>query len=115
MPTDTDTPETELHLSAGRFSFGNHPLEHCMHLLACLIVGVLAGWLAERLMGRDHSLVTNLIVGVIGSLIGGFVITTLLGLRYQEGLNLASIAVATLGAVVLLALFGGVRRRTYTS
>jgi uncharacterized membrane protein YeaQ/YmgE (transglycosylase-associated protein family) len=108
-------PKSELHPSAGRFSIATLPLEHCMYLLACLIVGIVAGWLAERLMGRDHGLLTNLVVGVIGSLIGGFIVTTLLGLRYQEGLNLASIAVATVGAVVLLGLFGGVRRRTFTS
>lgn len=44
---------------------------------------------------------TNLILGVIGALIGGFIISSRLGLRYDEGLNLASIAVATLGAVIL--------------
>jgi uncharacterized membrane protein YeaQ/YmgE (transglycosylase-associated protein family) len=52
----------------------------------------------------------NLIVGVVGALIGGFLTTTLLGLRYDEGFNLPSIAVATLGAVILLAIFGGRRR-----
>ena len=81
-----------------------------MNIIACLVVGVVAGWAAERIMGRDHGLITNLIVGVIGALIGGFVTTTLLGLRYDEGFNLSSIAVATLGAVILLAIFGGVRR-----
>jgi hypothetical protein len=44
----------------------------------------------------------NLIVGIVGVFIGGFLITTLLGLRYDEGFNLATIAVATLGAVIFL-------------
>ena len=81
-----------------------------MSVIACVFVGIIAGWLAEHIMGRDHGLITNLIVGVIGALIGGFLTTTLLGLRYDEGFNLASIAVATVGAVVLLAVFGGMRR-----
>lgn len=82
-----------------------------MNIIACIIVGIIAGWLAERIMGRNHGLIMNLIVGIVGALIGGFLTTRLLGLRYDEGVNLASIAVATLGAVILLALFGGVRRR----
>lgn len=81
-----------------------------MNVIACIVVGIVAGWLAERIMGRNHGLITNLIVGVIGALVGGFLTTSLLGLRYDEGLNLASIAVATIGAIILLAVFGGARR-----
>jgi uncharacterized membrane protein YeaQ/YmgE (transglycosylase-associated protein family) len=81
-----------------------------MNIVACIIVGLIAGWLAERIMGRNHGLLMNLVVGIIGALIGGFLTTSLLGLRYDEGFNLASIAVATLGAIVFLAIFGGVRR-----
>ena len=84
-----------------------------MNILACIVVGVIAGWLAERLMGRDHGLIMNLVVGIIGAFVGGFLITTLLGLSYNEGLNLASIAVATLGAVIFLGIFGGVWHRQY--
>lgn len=81
-----------------------------MNVIACIIVGITAGWLAERIMGRNHGLLTNLIVGVVGALIGGFITSSMLGLRYDEGFNLASIAVATLGAIILLAIFGGARR-----
>jgi uncharacterized membrane protein YeaQ/YmgE (transglycosylase-associated protein family) len=81
-----------------------------MNIVACIIVGLIAGWLAERIMGRDHGLLMNLVVGIIGALIGGFLTSSLLGLQYDEGFNLASIAVATLGAVVFLGIFGGVRR-----
>ena len=35
-----------------------------------IIVGIIAGWLAEKIMKRDHGLLTNLIVGVLGGLIG---------------------------------------------
>lgn len=86
-----------------------------MNILACIVVGVLAGWLAERITGRDHGLLTNLIVGIVGSLIGGVLFTGLMGFRYDEGFNLASIATATVGAVILLVMFGGVRSRRTTS
>ena len=82
-----------------------------MNIIACVIVGVLAGWIAERITGRNHGLLTNLIVGIVGAFIGGFLISSLLGFRYVEGFNLPSIIVATLGAVILLALFGGFQTR----
>lgn len=81
-----------------------------MSILAWIVVGLLAGWLAERITGRNHGLLTNLIVGIIGAFVGGFLFTSLLGFRYEEGLNLPSIVVATVGAVVLLAVTGGFRR-----
>lgn len=81
-----------------------------MNILACIMVGIIAGWLAERIMRRDHGLLINLIVGIVGAMIGGFFTSTLLGLRYDDGFNLPSIAVATLGAVILLSIFGGRRR-----
>ncbi len=82
-----------------------------MSVIAWIIVGLIAGWLAERIMGRDHGLITNMVVGLIGSMIGGFVFTTVIGFRYAEGFNLPSILVATAGAVILLAILGGRKER----
>ncbi len=82
-----------------------------MSVVAWIVVGLIAGWLAERIMGRDHGLITNMVVGLIGSMIGGFVFTTVIGFRYAEGFNLPSILVATAGAVILLAIFGGRKER----
>ena len=82
-----------------------------MGVFSCIIVGFVAGWIAERIAGRDHNLFTNIVVGVIGALIGGLVFTRILGFRYDPGINLASIAVATVGAVLFLAVFGGLRQR----
>lgn len=81
-----------------------------MTILSCIVVGILAGWLAERITGRDHGLLTNLFVGILGSLIGGALFIGLIGFRYDEGFNIASLAAATVGAVILLLIFGGMRR-----
>jgi hypothetical protein len=48
------------------------------------------GLAAEQIAGREHGLLTNLVVGVIGALVGGFVFGSILGFRYDEGLNLAA-------------------------
>jgi uncharacterized membrane protein YeaQ/YmgE (transglycosylase-associated protein family) len=82
-----------------------------VNIIACIVVGILAGWLAERITGRNHGLLMNLIVGIIGAFIGGFLVSSLLGFHYAEGFNLPSIMVATIGAVILLAIFGGFQNR----
>lgn len=81
-----------------------------MGFFSCIVVGLISGWLAERLTDRNHGLLTNLIVGVIGSVIGGFLFSTVMGFDYVRGVNLATIAAATSGAVLFLSLFW--RRRT---
>lgn len=79
--------------------------------IAWIIIGIVAGWLAEKIMKRDHGLLTNLIVGVVGALIGGFLAGNLLGVD-ADGNWIIGIIVATIGAVVLLFLLGLVKRRT---
>jgi uncharacterized membrane protein YeaQ/YmgE (transglycosylase-associated protein family) len=77
--------------------------------IAWIVIGIVAGWLAEQIMGRNHGLLTNLIVGIVGALIGGFLYNTLGG---DAGGNwIVGIIVATLGAIILLFLLGLVKRR----
>lgn len=73
-----------------------------MSILAWIIVGLIAGWIAEQMTGREQGLLTNLVVGLIGAFVGGFLFSTLLGFEYRQGFNLASILVATVGAIVFL-------------
>jgi uncharacterized membrane protein YeaQ/YmgE (transglycosylase-associated protein family) len=82
-----------------------------MSIIAWIVVGLIAGWLAEKITGSDHGLLTNLIVGVIGAFIGGFLVSALFGYRVTDGFSIASILVATLGAVILLFIVGLVRGR----
>jgi uncharacterized membrane protein YeaQ/YmgE (transglycosylase-associated protein family) len=79
-------------------------------IIGWIVIGIVAGWLAEKVMGRSHGLITNLIVGVIGALIGGFIAGNLLGIGVG-GFNLVTLLVAFGGAVLLLFLLGLVKRR----
>jgi uncharacterized membrane protein YeaQ/YmgE (transglycosylase-associated protein family) len=81
-----------------------------MGIIGWIIIGIVAGWLAEKIMGRSHGLVTNLIVGVVGALIGGFIASNLLGIAVG-GFNIVTLLVAVGGAVILLFLLGLVKRR----
>jgi uncharacterized membrane protein YeaQ/YmgE (transglycosylase-associated protein family) len=80
-------------------------------IIGWIVIGIVAGWLAEKVMGRSHGLITNLIVGVIGALLGGFIASNLLGIDVG-GFNFVTLLVAFLGACLLLFLVGLVKRRT---
>ena len=73
-----------------------------MYYLWQIVIGILAGWLAGKIMrGKGFGVLMDLVIGIVGSLIGGFVFG-LLGL-YAYGL-IGSVVVATAGAVMLLYL-----------
>ncbi len=70
-------------------------------ILGAIIVGLLAGWIAENLMGGNYGLLTSLVVGLIGALIGPVILGSL-GLMPSSGGFLPSLAVSTVGAIVFL-------------
>ncbi|UTV79906.1 GlsB/YeaQ/YmgE family stress response membrane protein [Acidithiobacillus sp. YTS05] len=74
-----------------------------MHLIVFLIIGGIAGWLAGLLIrGRGFGIIGDIVVGVVGAFIGGFLLTAV-GLAALFGAGIiGSIIVAVIGAVVLL-------------
>jgi len=73
-----------------------------MYLVWQIVIGILAGWLAGKIMrGRGFGLLMDLVIGIVGSLLGGLVFG-LLGL-YSSGV-IGSLVVATVGAMMLLYL-----------
>lgn len=78
-------------------------------LIGSIIIGIAAGWIAEKVMKRDHGLLTNLIVGLIGGIIGHF-IAALVPLDLDPNW-LDNLLYATLGAILLLAILGFVKGR----
>lgn len=77
-------------------------------IIGAIIIGILAGFIAEKVMRREHGLLTNLIVGLVGALLGGF-IASAMGISY--GGIIGSLVVSTIGAILLLALLGMFKRR----
>jgi uncharacterized membrane protein YeaQ/YmgE (transglycosylase-associated protein family) len=75
-----------------------------MSFFSWVIVGALAGWIASMLMGKSHKigLLGNIILGVIGAFVGGFILKAIGVGGTVTGINISSIFVATLGAVVVL-------------
>ena len=71
--------------------------------IAWIVIGALAGWIASMIMGKNSEMgaFANIIVGIIGAFVGGFVLNMLVGVGFT-GFNFWSLVVATLGAVILL-------------
>jgi uncharacterized membrane protein YeaQ/YmgE (transglycosylase-associated protein family) len=85
-------------------------------IILWIVIGALAGWIASKIMGTDErqGALGNVIVGVIGAFVGGLI--TRLAFGDSPGNNgfIASLLIAVLGAVVVLALYKaltGRRRR----
>lgn len=75
-----------------------------MSILAWIVLGLLAGWIASMIMGRGgYGVVGDIIVGIVGALIGGFITGPLFGIDVS-GFNVTSLLVAVIGAIVLIAL-----------
>jgi len=81
-----------------------------MGILLWILFGALAGWIASMIMKTDaqQGLLGNIAVGIIGALIGGFVMSTVGGAGVT-GFNLYSLLVAVLGAVILIAILRAIR------
>ena len=80
-----------------------------MNFLWFLLVGLVAGWLAGMLVkGGGFGLIGDLVVGVIGAVLGGWLFSTF-GVSAGGGL-LGSIIVATIGAIVLLVILRLIKR-----
>ncbi|HLI68037.1 MAG TPA: GlsB/YeaQ/YmgE family stress response membrane protein [Caulobacteraceae bacterium] len=84
-----------------------------MSIIAWLVVGLVAGWIGSMIVNRGgEGLIMDIVLGVIGAIVGGFVFN-MLGHSGVTGINLYSIFVAAVGAVIVLFIFHAVvRRRT---
>ena len=82
-----------------------------MSILAWLVVGLIAGFLASKVINKTgEGLVMDIVLGVVGAVVGGFIFN-MLGASGATGINLYSIFVAFIGAVVVLMIYHMVVRR----
>jgi uncharacterized membrane protein YeaQ/YmgE (transglycosylase-associated protein family) len=82
-----------------------------MSILAWLVVGLIAGFLASKVINKTGSgLVMDIVLGIVGALVGGFIFNAI-GHSAPNGINLYSIFVAFIGAVVVLFVYHLIFRR----
>jgi uncharacterized membrane protein YeaQ/YmgE (transglycosylase-associated protein family) len=83
-----------------------------MGVISWIILGLIAGWIASKFVNKTGSgMVMDIALGVVGAIVGGFVASAL-GMSGVTGLNIWSIIVAVVGAVVVLWIYHAVVART---
>ncbi len=85
-----------------------------MSILAWIVLGLIAGWVASLLMGAGgYGLIGDIVIGILGAFLGGWLGSTLLGIDVT-GVNFTSIVLSIVGAVILIGIFRAIspRRRT---
>jgi len=76
-----------------------------MSILAWVVLGLIAGFIASKLVNKTGgSLVLDLVLGIVGAVVGGFIFNQF-GSSGVTGLNLYSMLVAVIGAVIVLAIY----------
>lgn len=80
-----------------------------MGIILWIILGALVGWAASMIMGTREGLLLDIVIGIVGAVIGGWVMG-LFGYGGVSGFNLYSFVVALLGAIILIAIVRAVRR-----
>lgn len=85
-----------------------------MNLLIWLVVGGVIGWIASMIMRTDaqQGILLNVVVGIVGALLGGWLISPLLGVGTinQSNFSIGSLLVSLVGAIILLAIVNLFRR-----
>ena len=78
-------------------------------IIVWIVFGALAGWIASIIMKTSGGLLTDIIVGIVGAFVGGYVFN-FFGRSGVTGFNLYSLLVAVIGAIVLLFIVKALRR-----
>ena len=83
-----------------------------MSIIAWLILGLIAGFIASRIVNKaGEGLILDIVLGIIGAIVGGFLFS-LFGAGGVTGLNLYSLLVAIIGAIVVLVVYHAIVRRS---
>ena len=84
-----------------------------MGIIMWIIFGALAGWVASKIMRTDaeQGVLANIIVGILGAIIGGYIMQKITGSDSMTGFNISSLLTAILGSVILLAIVKAFRGR----
>ncbi len=73
-----------------------------MSFIAWIVVGAIAGFLASQVMRAREGLLMMIVLGIVGALVGGFLAQAVFHKGDVSGINIESIVIATLGAIVVV-------------
>jgi len=73
-----------------------------MGFIAWIVVGAIAGWLASRIMNSKEGLLMMVGLGIVGGLVGGLLAANVFKMGSVDGINVETIFIATLGAILVI-------------
>ena len=76
-----------------------------MGIIAWIILGAIAGFITNLIMGGKEGIIATIILGIIGAVVGGWLAGTVLKVADVTGINIESIVVAVIGAVIVVAVY----------
>ena len=82
-----------------------------MNLIVMILVGLVAGFAASKVMKTKTSLITEIILGIAGAILGGWITSLITGINMVGGFNLTSLIVAFLGSVLVIFIYRFIKRR----
>ena len=82
-----------------------------MGIITWIVLGAIAGFLANMLVGGREGLIGTIVLGIVGAVVGGWLAGTFLKLKDPTGINVESIVVSVIGAIIVLFVYRAVARR----
>ena len=83
-----------------------------MSIIGWIILGLIAGWIASKIVGgQGQGFFLDIALGIVGALVGGFLYSSILGGPGITGVNIGSIVVSIIGAVIVLWIYHAVAGR----
>jgi uncharacterized membrane protein YeaQ/YmgE (transglycosylase-associated protein family) len=76
-----------------------------MGIVAWIVLGAIAGWITNMIMGGKEGVIATIILGIVGAVVGGYLAGTVLKVADVTGVNIESIVVAVIGGVVVVAVY----------
>jgi uncharacterized membrane protein YeaQ/YmgE (transglycosylase-associated protein family) len=74
-------------------------------IIAWIVLGAIAGWITNMIMGGTEGVIATIILGIVGAVVGGWLAGTVLKVADVTGVNIESIVVAVIGAVIVVAVY----------
>lgn len=82
-----------------------------MSIIGWIVLGLIAGFIASKIVNKSgEGVVLDIVLGIVGAVVGGWVFTTF-GMAPVTGVNIYSMIVAVVGAIIVLAIYHAVTRR----
>lgn len=82
-----------------------------MGIIAWIVLGAIAGWITNLIMGGGEGVIATIILGIVGAVVGGWLAGTVLKVADVTGINIESIVVAVIGAIIVVAVYRAVSGR----